>query len=179
MVRRAAVRVIGGCCDCPDGSRRPATKPGPRCATHQRARRQALRAKQHGRWIQDTYGITAPEYWAIYAAQGGTCYICQRAKGRSEKGTGGRKHLSVDHDHKTGEVRGLCCNPCNRDVLGHLRDDVEAFKRCIEYLTNPPARAVLARLRAANGQPSINVQAGVRPTTTDGGDTEITNSKEN
>jgi hypothetical protein len=82
------------------------------------------------------YGITAEEYAKILDAQGGKCYLCQRA-------TGARKRLSVDHDHKTGEVRGILCGPCNRDVLGHARDSIEFFERCIEYLTNPPARAVL------------------------------------
>jgi hypothetical protein len=70
--------------------------------------------------------------------QGGRCYICRRA-------TGARKRLAVDHDHTTGEVRGLLCSTCNFKVIGHLREEVAAFERCIEYLTNPPARQVLGR----------------------------------
>ncbi|WP_424923390.1 endonuclease VII domain-containing protein [Actinocrispum wychmicini] len=69
--------------------------------------------------------------------QGGRCAICQRATGRG-------KRLAVDHNHATGEVRGLLCKPCNRDVLGHLRDDVSAFERAIVYLTDPPARRMLS-----------------------------------
>jgi Recombination endonuclease VII len=80
------------------------------------------------------YGITAADYWNIYAWQGCRCYICERATGA------GRKKLSVDHCHKTGAVRGLLCGPCNRDVLGHLRDDPEALLRAARYLTNPPAQ---------------------------------------
>jgi hypothetical protein len=82
------------------------------------------------------YGITAEEYWAIYQAQDGRCYICR-------KGTGARKRLSVDHDHESGEIRGLLDQPCNRNVLGHLRDDVQALQRAIDYLTHPPARKVI------------------------------------
>jgi hypothetical protein len=140
-------RVLGGCVDCPPGTRRPVTRPGPRCATHQRARKRAVAAKKHGEWIFRTYGITAEEYWAIYRAQGGVCYICQRAKGKDEQGRGRGKMLSVDHDHKTGEVRGLLCGPCNKDVLGHLRDSIAALERAVTYLTDPPARRVLTRLR--------------------------------
>jgi hypothetical protein len=51
--------------------------------------------------------------------------------------------LSVDHCHETGIVRGLLCQPCNRDVLGHARDDTEFFERCIEYLNSPPAVNVI------------------------------------
>jgi hypothetical protein len=140
-------RVLGGCTDCPLGSRRPVTRPGPRCATHQRARKRALARKKHGEWIWKTYGITSEEYWAIYQAQGGRCYICRRAKGKDQDGQGRGKMLSVDHDHRTGEVRGLLCTPCNRDVLGHLRDSVEALQRAVIYVIDPPARAVLTRLR--------------------------------
>lgn len=141
VARRVPVKVVGSCVDCTEGSTRPVTRPGPRCATHQRERKRLISARNHEKWILATYGITAAEYWAIFEAQGKKCYICGRATGRS-------KRLSVDHDHKTGQVRGLLCTPCNRDVLGHLRDDVNAFRRGIEYLTDPPARAVLERMRA-------------------------------
>ena len=82
---------------------RPAPHPGPRCATHHRDRKKALRGAAHGRWILKTYGITSEQYEALYEAQGGVCYICRRAKGT------GRRKLAVDHDHVTGWVRGLLC----------------------------------------------------------------------
>lgn len=140
MTRRKPVPVAGQCKDCDPGSRRPVFRPGPRCATHLREFKKAQADARHGVWIEVTYGITSAEYQAIYEAQGGKCYICARANGRS-------KRLSVDHDHATGEVRGLLCTPCNRDVLGHLRDSIEALKRAATYLTDPPAREVLRRLR--------------------------------
>jgi hypothetical protein len=81
------------------------------------------------------YGLGPGDYERIYAAQGGRCAICRRA-------TGATKKLAVDHDHATGEVRGLLCSSCNR-AIGHLRDDPEAFMRAQIYLVDPPARAVL------------------------------------
>lgn len=89
-----------------------------------------------------TYGITAEQYWKLYEYQGRCCYICQRAKGTA------RKRLSVDHDHNTGLVRGLLCSPCNRNVVGHLRDDPEAFFRGGMYLRNPPAFRVIGQVIA-------------------------------
>ncbi|AWY03883.1 endonuclease VII [Gordonia phage Nedarya] len=95
-------------------------------------KRRARRDYSHDRHILETYGITTEQYWAIYRHQGGVCAGCQRAKGL-------RKKLSVDHCHKTGLVRGLLCQKCNRDVLGHLRDEIAAFQRFITYLRSPPA----------------------------------------
>jgi hypothetical protein len=122
--------------------RKPATYrgkvvPGGRCTTHHRARRTQTRDTAWERRLIATYGITADEYWAIYEAQGGCCFICRRAKGSA------RKKLSVDHCHKTGIVRGLLCSPCNRNVLGHLRDCVGALMRAIYYLLHPPAVPVI------------------------------------
>ena len=111
--------------------------PGGRCATHERARKSRTRDAAWERRLISVYGITADEYWLIYEFQGGRCYICQRATGT------GRKKLSVDHCHTTGFVRGLLCGPCNRDVVGHLRDDSEAFMRGYEYLLFPPAVSVI------------------------------------
>lgn len=119
-------------------TRRKAPHPGPRCATHHRRVREKRRRASHAGHVTKTYGITAEEYDAIYRAQGGKCYICQRA-------TGARRRLAVDHDHGTGYVRGLLCKTCNYRVLGHLRDDTEAFQRAIEYINNPPAFGVIGK----------------------------------
>ena len=114
--------------------------PGPRCATHHREATKAARTRTRNKRLAATYGLddAGTEYAALYAAQGGKCYICERATGKT-------KALAVDHNHETGAVRGLLCGPCNRGVVGHLRDDVEALRRAITYLTTEPAQAVLKR----------------------------------
>ncbi len=134
-VRQVNKRACKGC-----GSvTRKVTAPGPRCATcHREARKQARRLA-HGRWILKTYGLTLEQYEALYEAQGGSCYICRRAKGVS-------KRLAVDHDHKTGYVRGLLCAKCN-GYLGYIRDSPEAGTRMHDYLTNPPAFEAIGKVR--------------------------------
>lgn len=122
-------------------NRRPTPWPGPRCTTHHRLRRKTASAGRHGVYVFKTYGITADQYWLLYEAQGGRCAICQRASGKARR-------LSVDHDHKTLLVRGLLCKPCNRDVLGHLRDSVMALARAIRYLLAPPAFRTIGRIKA-------------------------------
>lgn len=111
---------------------RPAPYQGPRCASHYRAFEKLAKSGAHERRVQDVYGLMPGEYGKLYLAQGGRCAICRRATGATRK-------LSVDHDHATGLARGLCCRPCN-DLLGHLRDDVEAARRIVAYLLDPPAK---------------------------------------
>ena len=67
-------------------------------------------------------------------SQEGKCWICG--------GGTSYKHLATDHDHKTGEVRGLLCATCNK-VLGRFRDSPERFLKAADYLRNPPARSIL------------------------------------
>lgn len=117
-------------------TKRKAPHPGPRCASHHRIVRSDRRSSSWEKRLTALYGLSADEYARVMEYQDGRCFICQRA-------TGARKRLSVDHDHATGVVRGCLCLPCNRNVLGHARDSIEFFERCIDYLENPPAVAVL------------------------------------
>lgn len=91
-------------------------------------------ASTHGAMIEKTYGLTSEQYDALLAFQGGRCAICRGAP-KSQR-------LAVEHDHKTGEVRGLCCSKCNHEALGALHDDPEFAWRAFVYLTQPPARLI-------------------------------------
>jgi hypothetical protein len=90
----------------------------------------------HSAAVEKTYGITGEQYARLLALQGGRCAIC-RCVPRSRR-------LAVDHDHKTGAVRGLTCKSCNHDLLGSAHDDVEILRRAIAYLENPPFAGLLA-----------------------------------
>jgi hypothetical protein len=115
-----------GCKDCEPGSKRPTPHPGPRCATHHRAFKRQQKANNHDRMVVKVYGIEPGEYERMYKEQGGVCFICRRANGRT-------KRLAVDHDHDTGLVRGLLCGPCNKFV-GYVRNSADAFRRGAAYL---------------------------------------------
>ena len=63
--------------------------------------------------------------------QGGVCAICKRP----ERPVGGKepKRLSVDHDHDTGQVRGLLCKWCNSG-LQYLENDSDWVEKSTTYL---------------------------------------------
>lgn len=79
------------------------------------------------------YGITFEEQKKMLEEQGGRCKICGEPIalfGDSKKHT-----AHVDHNHKTGSVRGLLCQECNTG-LGKFRDNIEYLENAIEYLKN-------------------------------------------
>jgi hypothetical protein len=69
-----------------------------------------------------SYGLTPSDYQEMHLAQNGKCAIC-----------GSFEFLHIDHCHKTGQVRGLLCNTCNKGI-GHLQDSVVVMGKAIAYL---------------------------------------------
>lgn len=85
----------------------------------------------------DLYRVTPADYLAMYTAQKGRCWICRNATGihpLDPKARGSRR-LGIDHNHVTGQVRGLLCTggdkTCNR-VIGWLGP--AALRRAADYL---------------------------------------------
>jgi hypothetical protein len=83
------------------------------------------------------FGITVEGYRALLEKQGGRCAICPA----TEPGRG-NVNFCVDHDHKTGAVRGLLCSRCNV-ALGLMNDDMAQLKSALEYMQSPPAQGVI------------------------------------
>jgi len=75
------------------------------------------------------YGITQEQYNQLFHQQNGQCGICGGHQSKLNR------VLSVDHNHKTGEVRGLLCRECNV-VLGHIEKRIKNLDRIKEYLNN-------------------------------------------
>ena len=84
---------------------------------------------QRRNWLKFRYNITLIEYDEIFEEQNGVCAIC----GRVESIMGRR--LAVDHDHKTGKVRGLLCYRCNTR-LGILEENSNLLLVMLNYLSN-------------------------------------------
>lgn len=74
--------------------------------------------------LKSNYGITEEEYALMLENQDRRCAICHKKTS---------KRLHVDHDHKTGKIRGLLCQKCNHG-LGQFNDDTDLLHRASEYL---------------------------------------------
>lgn len=66
--------------------------------------------------------------------QNNSCAICKTPSASIPHSTFKYNPLVIDHDHSTGEVRGLLCPTCNA-LLGHAKDNVAILKGAIAYLT--------------------------------------------
>lgn len=78
-------------------------------------------------------GLGVDAYVAKSETQGGVCLICSRPETAVDKASGKVRALAVDHDHKTGRIRGLLCSACNR-ALGLFQDDPELLAKAADYL---------------------------------------------
>ncbi|MCC6695229.1 MAG: hypothetical protein IT365_06335 [Candidatus Hydrogenedentes bacterium] len=72
------------------------------------------------------YGVDNTWVDVKVAEQGG-CAICKTKRPRGKTG------WNVDHDHKTGKVRGVLCSKCNSGI-GLLGDSVEGLRLAVRYL---------------------------------------------
>ncbi len=79
------------------------------------------------RWLKRAYGITVDEYNELLKHQGNKCGICWKPSDDMNQ------RLVIDHNHKTGEIRGLLCSSCNKGI-GFLNDNASTLKSAIIYL---------------------------------------------
>lgn len=101
------------------------------------------RSKIEGEYVIHGRPFTREDYEALFTAQGGRCALCRRASPS--------RRLAIDHDHRTGEVRGLLCpDPdwgCNLKVVARFDADDDPLAmagRLVEYLSTPsPAQRLI------------------------------------
>jgi len=86
-----------------------------------------FRGRKRRNVLKYRYGIAVEEYERLLALQAGVCAICELPP------SGRFKYLAVDHDHLTGQVRGLLCNTCN-SALGYMKDDPSLLQAAVKYL---------------------------------------------
>lgn len=71
------------------------------------------------------YGVVHEEVLSQLQRQDSKCAICSASISEDK--------LCIDHDHDTGELRGLLCSPCN-SAIGQLHDDPELVRSALAYL---------------------------------------------
>lgn len=78
--------------------------------------------------LKHNHDITPEQFDDLLAAQNGKCACCFT----SEPG-GSHGIFNVDHNHETGQIRGLLCWDCNV-AIGKLGDTLEGVERAVAYM---------------------------------------------
>lgn len=89
------------------------------------------RNKKHSRgsYLKSRYGITEKEYDVLLQKQEGKCAICRKPASAFHS----KRNLGVDHNHITGENRGLLCTYCNV-MIGKFEKNIGLLESFIEYM---------------------------------------------
>lgn len=87
----------------------------------------------HSRNLRLRYGITVDEYQALIVNQNFACAIC-KVEIPDTLGYKGKRSVVVDHNHETGNVRGILCSKCNL-MLGHAKENTNTLYQAIVYLS--------------------------------------------
>lgn len=87
--------------------------------------------------LKAKYNLRVEDYNQALLLQGQKCAICRKEF---------EGNLSIDHDHRTGRIRGLLCKKCN-SVLGFVDDNVDILKAAIQYLTKEENNVTIADSR--------------------------------
>lgn len=101
------------------------------------------------------YGITEEQYDQLLIAQNFSCAVC--GKNAEEE----KKRLVVDHNHKTGEIRGLLCNYCNHRIVGKwtngnlLRQVADYIEQGTGLFVPPKTKTSRKKPRPVTRKPSL------------------------
>ncbi len=94
----------------------------------------SIREKKRFWYTRKKYNIDELDFECLWIAFKGKCAICDINMTLPTK-TKGQNLTSVciDHDHKTGKVRGLLCAACNK-ALGLFKDNITSLNKAMRYL---------------------------------------------
>ncbi len=87
----------------------------------------------HDSEIKRLYGLSGEDYASILKMQNGLCAICNQPETRASRTPGETCRLALDHNHTTGQVRGLLCHSCNTGI-GKFKESKDLLIRAISYL---------------------------------------------
>ena len=97
---------------------------------HWNSRTPKKRLEQH---LKYKYGVTHAEFLGEWEKQKGGCAICRTALPDLLTYDNRRRGYAIDHNHETGEFRGILCLNCN-SLLGMAKDSEQVLKSAIKYL---------------------------------------------
>ena len=143
-------------------TRRPGAPRMPGAHTRPVAEQRMATIKQRDKEarLQSQYGLSLNDVAKILDKQHGRCPICGKRLPRKYG-----PQMAIDHDHKTGKVRGILCHRCNQG-LGFFRDNTQLLTNAIKYLTRDQDQQPRLFILPSSGISPQGAQGVVRLTRT-------------
>jgi hypothetical protein len=91
--------------------------------------RKRTKEQRKNEWLHRKYGLTLEIFNSMLVVQDGKCAIC----GSTNPGGKLGNNFSIDHNHITGQIRGLLCQTCNQ-TLGLMQESSKNLRKAAEYL---------------------------------------------
>lgn len=88
--------------------------------------KEKINKQKRENWVK-RYGIDIDQKKEMFDSQLGHCFLCNKKLSLDKKG------CCIDHDHKTGKVRGILCSSCNC-MLGYAHDNPEVLRKGATYV---------------------------------------------
>ncbi len=95
--------------------------------------------------LRSKYGLSLTQYEDLLREQENRCPVCQRE-------FVGRIKACVDHNHETGQIRGLLCRSCNASI-GGMRDDIKMLVTAASYLQRTDRELLIHPLAVIGSAP--------------------------
>ena len=89
--------------------------------------REKTMSRSYKAGLKHKFGMSEEEYIKKSDAQDNRCAICGAHQLELDR------RMAVDHDHETGQIRGLLCNHCNLGI-GFLKDSTDLLEKAQKYL---------------------------------------------
>lgn len=84
----------------------------------------ALNKRRH---LKSKYNMTLEKYNQMFEDQRGVCAVCGVPAGDL------KRNLAVDHNHRTGKIRGLLCFACN-SLIGRIEKNPLLIPTMMKYI---------------------------------------------
>lgn len=116
---------------------------------HRQENIEKRKSQDRARNLRNKFGITIEQYNELLEKQNHCCAICDRHEDEF------KTRMAVDHNHATGEIRGLLCTYCNHRVIGRHRNG-DMLRKMADYVDQGTGWFVPKKKRPVKRKPKRN-----------------------
>ena len=98
-----------------------------------KSRQEANPGAERSRELRRRFGLSVEDYERMLKESGNVCAVCKQPETATTAQAGTIRRLAIDHNHTTGQLRGLLCFRCN-SVVGKIEERLDLLDAIRDYL---------------------------------------------